>query len=292
MSSSQSHILDRTWTVDASFRFCMHLAARHYENFPVASRLIAKDRRKHIAAIYAFARIADDFADEPGHTPAERIDALTGWEQQLIAAYAGQASHPVFLALAETADRFQIPMDLFTDLLTAFKDDVSINRFDSFDDLLEYSTHSANPIGRLLLLLFNYRSNQLHEWSDSICTALQLTNFWQDIAIDLQKDRIYLPIEDMHRFEYSEKDLHQKRMGISFRNLLAYEMSRTQDLFNDGKPLLNAVGKDIRLELQITWNGGMKILDKIRRNNYDVFYKRPQLSFADKASIFLSALRG
>jgi squalene synthase HpnC len=269
----------------------MRVAASHYENFPVASRFVSKDRRRYVAAIYAFARIADDIADEPGLTTAERIDHLKNWEQQLRDCYEGQAKHPVFVALAETADRFEIPAELFADLLTAFKSDVTVRRYETFADLLEYCKHSANPIGRLMLLLFNYRSEQYLLWSDAICTSLQLTNFWQDVAIDLEKDRIYIPLSDMARYEFAEKDLLQHRMGASFRNLLAHEIAKTQGLFEEGRPLLNAVGRELRYQLKITWNGGMRILEKIKMNEYDVFRTRPTLSLMDKFTILQRSLR-
>jgi len=285
------HIVRQNWKAEESFRFCTRVATSHYENFPVASRFVPKDRRQYVAAIYAFARIADDIADEPGLTTAERIDHLTNWEQQLQDCYNGQAKHPVFVALAETAERFEIPIGLFTNLLTAFKSDVTVRRYDTFEELLEYCRHSANPIGRLMLLLFNYRSEQFLLWSDAICTALQLTNFWQDVAIDLEKDRIYIPQLDMGRYEYAEKDLLQQRMGASFRNLLAHEIAKTQGLFEEGRPLLNAVGRDLRFQLKITWNGGVRILEKIRSNEYDVFRKRPTLHALDKFTILQRSFR-
>jgi len=290
LSSPALHIASRSWTLPESYDFCHRLAAAHYENFPVASRFIPKDRRKHVAAIYAFARTADDFADEPGFTPAERIDNLMNWQQQLTDCYEGRAHHPVFIALAETADRFQIPAELFLRLLTAFRADVTVNRYETFEDLLAYCENSANPIGRLVLLLFNYRSDSLLMQSDAICTALQLTNFWQDIGVDLQKGRIYIPQEDLGRFGYTETDLRGRLCTRAFQDLLASEVTRTESLFAEGRALLHAVGSDLRFELTLTWNGGMRILQKIRRSNFDVFEHRPTLSLIDKASIVLRSL--
>jgi squalene synthase HpnC len=292
MHPSTLHIAHRPWTLKDSVRYCEQLTSSHYENFPVASRLLPKDRRSHVCTIYAFARIADDFADEPGYTPAERVDNLNTWEEQLADCYEGRATHPVFIALAETADRFQIPIELFQNLLTAFRSDVTTSRYASFDDLLAYCENSANPIGRLVLLLFNYRSESLFQRSDALCTALQLTNFWQDIRVDNAKNRIYLPQDDLSRFGLTEDDILHERFGRRFQNLMAFQVARTEGLFAEGHPLLAAVGKDLRLELRLTWHGGMRILQKIRHSNFDVFAHRPTLSLYDKAALVAAALRG
>lgn len=292
MHPSTLHIARRSWTPADSFRYCEQLTASHYENFPVASKFVPKDRRAYVCSIYAFARIADDFADEPGFTPAERIDNLNTWDEQLIDCYEGRASHPVFIALAETAERFQIPIELFQNLLTAFRSDVTTHRYASFEDLLAYCENSANPVGRLVLLLFNYRSESLFERSDLICTALQLTNFWQDVRVDNAKNRIYLPTEDLERFGLSEEDVLNERFGRRFQNLMAFEIARTEAMFAEGRPLLKAVGKDLRFELSLTWHGGMRILQKIRRKNFDVFAHRPTLDVMDKAALIINAVRG
>ena len=192
---------------------------------------IPKDRRKYVCALYAFARTADDFADEPGLTPAERIESLNSWEERLNECVTGNAREPVFIALAETVDRFQIPPELFRNLLRAFRQDVTMHRYETFDDVLQYCQNSANPVGRLVLLLFNYRSDTMFHHSDSICTALQLTNFWQDIRIDIDKDRVYLPQEDMKEFGYTEEELMCKKFTPQFRRLLSFEVDRTRDLF-------------------------------------------------------------
>lgn len=282
----------RHWTLPESFAFCEQLTYSHYENFPVASRFVPSDKRPHIAAIYAFARIADDFADEPGYTQAERIESLRRWEEQLIACYQGESTHPVFVALTETVERFQIPQELFQNLLTAFRLDVTVRRHETFEQLLDYCSCSANPVGRLVLLLFNYRSELLLMQSDAICTALQLTNFWQDVAVDLEKDRIYLPQEDMAQFGVTEQDLMSRSVTRGFRKLLSYEVARTERFFNEGKPLVYQVGRDLRFELKLTWNGGVRILDKIKGQGYDVFQKRPRLTIIDKMGmVFRSIVR-
>lgn len=282
----------RSWTVPQALQFCEKLARDHYENFPVASVLTPREKRPYVYAIYSFARIADDYADEPGLSTAERIDSLVEWEEQLLEAYRGQAHHPVFIALREAIERFEIPADLFQALLKAFRSDVTTNRYETFDDVLDYCANSANPVGRLVLLLYSYRSESMMELSDSVCTALQLTNFWQDVSVDLQKDRVYIPLEDLQEFGYSEEDLFRHRHNQAFKDLMCYQVDRTRDLFRDGKPLLQEVGNDLRLELRLTWNGGMQILKKIERSDYNVLANRPALSLFDKALLLISSLKG
>lgn len=288
------HIKSKKWqgSVEEAFGYCEDLTRDHYENFPVASFFLPKEKRKYVAAIYAFARIADDFADEPGMTPAERIEAINNWEEQLLLTQSAEAHHPVFVALAKTIERFEIPVELLRNLLQAFRSDVTTNRYQTFDDVLQYCRYSANPVGRLVLLLFNYRSETLMKYSDSICTALQLANFWQDLSVDLQKNRVYLPQEDLRRFRCSEEELFSRAPTEQFRGLMAFQVRRTQELFIRGKPLLSQVGNDLSLELRLTWHGGMKILEKVKQVQYNTLTQRPTLSWFDKASIFVSSLLG
>jgi squalene synthase HpnC len=290
MLGSKLHIKNRYWSAEDGYSYCEQIARNHYENFPVASRFIPKEMRRYVWAIYAFARIADDFADEPGYTLAERMDNLNQWEQHLFECYNGNPTHRVFAALADTVEHFQIPMELFRNLLAAFYADVSVKRYETYDDLLAYCRNSANPIGRLVLLLFNYRSETMMEYSDSICSALQLANFWQDVSADLEKGRIYIPGEDLAEFNYSEEDLFARRFNDRFRSLMAFEVQRTADMFVEGKPLLSKVDRNLSLELRLTWNGGTKILQKIHKMDYNVLTKRPVLNFFDKIGIFLQKL--
>jgi squalene synthase HpnC len=285
MNNPKLHIKRKYWTPEDGFRYCEAIARSHYENFPVASRFVPKEIRKHVWTIYAFARIADDYADEPGFTLAERMDNLNQWEQYLDECYTGNPTHRVFAALAETVDRFQIPFELFQNLLSAFRADVTVRRYDTFEDLLAYCRNSANPIGRMVLLLLNYRSEAMMQLSDSICTALQLTNFWQDVSVDLQKDRIYLPLEELEEFEYSEQDLLNRKVNDHFYSLMAFQVRRTAELFVEGKPLLSMVGKDLSRELKLTWSGGTRILQKIHDQNYDVLTKRPTLTRLEKLEL-------
>ncbi len=290
MPISDLSIENKSWSPRESFGYCEKIAAKHYENFPVASRLIPADKRQYVAAIYAFARAADDFADEPGFTRAERMESLNHWEELLLRCYDGESSHPVFVALAETVERFQVPVDLFQSLLTAFRSDVTTTRYATFEDVLEYCSCSANPIGRLVLFLFNYRSELMLMHSDAICTALQLTNFWQDISVDLLKDRLYLPKEDLDHFGVTEEEIFRRTTSTQFHKLLSFEVARTERLFREGKPLVDEVGRDLRFELRLTWNGGMTILRKIKSQGFDVFQRRPRLSAVDKLTLFLRTL--
>lgn len=286
---TQPELEERSWTLEEAFEHCNRLAATHYENFPVGSRFIPKKLRPYVHSIYAFARIADDFADEPGYLDTLRFALLENWESQLLQCLWRKPQHPVFIALKETIERFELPVALFQDLLAAFKMDVTTRRHDRFEDLLTYCRFSANPVGRLVLLLFNYRDPELHGLSDSVCTALQLTNFWQDVAIDYQKDRIYLPLRDMEKFGYTEGDLKIRRCNEAFRHLMRHEVARTRELFHRGYPLCNRMGRDLRFEIHLVWNGGMTILDQIEKSNYDVFDHHPSLGFKDKITMVTKA---
>jgi hydroxysqualene synthase len=284
----------RAWSIDEAYDYCKRLTRSHYENFPVGSILIPGTLRKHVYAIYCFARVADDFADEGydrSFTERERLEALDRWLELLIDSTSNRSTHPVFIALADTRSRYDLPRQLFEDLLSAFKQDVVVRRYDNSDQLLDYCRRSANPIGRLILLLFGYRDEQLHSWSDAICTALQLTNHWQDVEVDLLKDRIYLPRESLDRFGVSENDLRSKRADQRFKELLRREVAGTRMLFERGKPLCGAVAGRLGLELRATWLGGTRILDRIERNGYDVFGHRPRIDAFDKVRIIVTALR-
>jgi squalene synthase HpnC len=288
-SSQQAQIEERSWTLDEAFEYCDRLAATHYENFPVGSCFIPKKLRPYVHSIYAFARIADDFADEPDTLDNLRMAFLENWEGQLLQCIWRTPQHPVFIALKETIQKFDLPVTLFQDLLMAFKMDVTTKRHGRFEDLLTYCRYSANPVGRLVLLLFGYRDPEFHTLSDSICTALQLANFWQDVAVDYQKDRIYLPQEDMSKFGCREEDLKDGRHNEAFRNLMRHEIARTRDLFHHGRPLCDQVGRELRFELHLIWNGGMTILDRIESVDYNVFIHRPTLRLTDKITMVTKA---
>ncbi len=279
---------------ESSFKYCEEIAKNHYENFPVASLLLPKAKRKYVYAIYAFARAADDFADEPGIEGGneKRISLLDEWNGKLKDCFDGKAYDPIFIALGQTAEECRIPIEPLENLLRAFKQDVIKNRYKSFDEILGYCANSANPVGRLVLMVFGANDNELFGYSDKICTALQLTNFWQDVAIDVKKDRVYLPKEDMDRFGYKYEELFSLQFNDKFRKLIEFEVIRTESIYQEGRKLINLVGKHetakiLRKELLLTWMGGMEILSKIRQINFDVLNKRPKISLNDKIKILL-----
>ncbi len=283
----------RTYSVAEAFAHCERMARAHYENFPVGSVLVPKRLRPHVFNIYAFARTADDFADEGYDTPVsinERLAALDDWERKLEDCFSGRAVHPVFIALAETVKELRLPAQLFRDLLSAFKQDVVKRRYANFDEVLDYCRCSANPVGRLILLLFDYRDERLHKLSDHICTALQLANFWQDVSVDLAKDRVYLPQDEMQRFSYSEDELRAKQFNERYAALLRFQVERTRELFMKGKPLPELVTGRLRYELRLTWHGGMRILQYIEEQRYDTLHQRPKITTADKLKLLLRTL--
>ncbi len=278
-------------SLDQAYAYCRKLALSHYENFPVASHFLPKKLRPHVAAVYAFSRIADDFADED-QFEGVRMARLKEWEHRLKLVEEGvPTTHPVFMALADTLTQCKIPMSLFSDLLTAFKMDVIVSRYQTFDQLLNYCRYSANPVGRIVLHIMGYPAPKFLEESDFICTALQLANFWQDVAVDLDKKRIYLPREDMFRFGYDEESLKNKLYDDRFRRLVLFQVDRTADLFERGKELCGKVPGRLGLELRMTWLGGMEILHKIRKMDGNVLHARPSLKKRDFVRIFFGALK-
>jgi squalene synthase HpnC len=281
--------LERSWTEAESFAYCSALTLGHYENFPVGSALMPKSLQPAVHSLYAFMRTADDFADEnrKAGDEAERMAWLESWEAMLLEA---QPKHPIFIALKSTLRQYPLPIQWLQDLLHAFKMDVTVRRYETWNQLLEYCHYSANPVGRLILTLFGYRNEELYRLSDSICTGLQLANHWQDVAIDLKKDRIYLPQVDMKRFGVSVETLLKLDDKTNLQRLMAFEVSRARELFQQGKPLPERVAGRLRWELRFTWQGGVRILDKIESANYDVFGHRPVVSKMDWAIIALRCL--
>ncbi len=291
--------------VVAAYAECRRLARKHYENFPVASYLVPAEKRNALAAIYAFARSADDYADEfiVGHQSAgrePRLALLAAWRQKLNECYAGKADHPVFIALRDAANSFELSQEHFENLLHAFESDVRIDRHENFASLLNYCSCSANPVGRLVLELFtpkDRRDSILFTLSDYICTALQLANFWQDVRIDLERDRVYLPLEDLRHFSLTVEEVKGYLPGGSrnpddrWTQFMSFEVERTRDLFKQGSSLPARVTPELRLQLRLTWLGGMKILCKIESVGYDVFRRRPSLSKLDFLILYLRARR-
>ncbi len=282
----------------AAYAHCARLAYGHYENFPVA-RLVPRHLRPAVAAVYAFARTADDFADEgydlPVPPPAEqRLQQLDQWAQNLQSSLEGRyptdETRWIFLAVADAIRRHQLPAALFHDLLSAFRQDVLVKRYQDFTQLLDYSRRSANPVGRLVLLLHDHREEQLFAWSDLLCTALQLTNFWQDLAIDWKKDRLYLPLQDLHDAGASTADLGRGTASPALRAAVLLNVERTARLFRSCRHLPSALPRPLSWEIRLTWLGGYAILQKVRRQHGDTLQHRPTLGKWEMGRLLLLAL--
>ncbi len=279
-----------TAALDVARRHCQALASRHYENFPTASFVLPRRVRPAVAAIYAFARTADDFADEPEHE-GHRLERLAAWRAWLDDAAQGRPEGPVFTALAHAIDRHDLPVRELHALIDAFEQDCTTPRYATFDAVLDYCTRSANPVGRLVLALFDIRDDGSVRASDAICTALQLTNFWQDVAIDLDKDRVYLPAEDMARHGVTERDLFAREATPAFRALLGFEIDRTRDIFAGGWPLVRSARGRLGLWLRLVWAGGHAILERTAAS-CDPFTRRPKLGRLDWLALAVPALAG
>ncbi len=299
-----------SFTLDEAYRYCERLAKTHYENFTVGSLLIPKTLRKYVYAIYAYCRWVDDLGDEPfqpliasleganwmhdevrstGETlgPSHRMELLDMWERELEACYTGTPTHPAIVALQDTVNTFRIPREPFLKLIEANRMEQQASRYPTYDDLLFYCDHSANPVGRLFLYLFGYGDKGMQELSDHTCTALQLTNFWQDVSRDYGIGRIYMPLEDMERFGYTEAELSQGSFNTNFRDLMAFEVQRAGRLFESGLPLTDMLDGKARVDVALFTRGGTAVLEAIKKQGYDVLSRRPALSRWKKAQLFL-----
>jgi squalene synthase HpnC len=269
--------------------YCTRLARGHYENFTVASLLLPRPLVRHFHNVYAYCRWADDLADQTSG-PAEALPLLDWWRQELLACYDGMPRHPVLLALRETIRQFNIPPGPFLDLLLAFEQDQRVAQYATFEQLLDYCKHSANPVGRLVLYLCEAHDEQCAALSDDICTALQLANFWQDVARDLDRGRVYLPAQDRLRFGYGDDDLRGRRFTPAFAGLLRFEVDRARDLFFHGYPLVDRVPAGVRADIELFIEGGLAILSKIERQGYNVWSRRPVLAKWEKGRLVLGVL--
>jgi hydroxysqualene synthase len=285
-------------TLSLAYSYCARLAREHYENFPVASRLLPAPMRPHIAAIYAFARRADDFADEPGPTSEERLRLLDNWGTRLDndaavpdANRASAGDDFIFYALQHTIRTHALPRALFHDLLSAFRQDVVTPRYATWDDVLDYCRRSANPVGRLVLRVAGCDDRRLDEQSDAVCTALQLTNFWQDFAVDWKRGRLYLPIEERDRAHARDADLDAGHITREWQAALQSAADRTRALFHAGRPMCDGVRGRLRWELRLTWLGGMRILDATEAAGFDTFRNRPRLTLAVVPRLVWNAIR-
>jgi squalene synthase HpnC len=288
-------------TIAEAYEACTKLTRAHYENFPVG-QLVPREMQPHVHAVYAFARYADDLADE-GYagsakaqgaqdvmTPEQRLAALDDWERQLCSIPSTPGLHFIFIALHETIRKLDLPFSLFTDLLSAFKQDVVKSRYADFNEVLDYCRRSANPVGRLILLLHGKREEELHLLADQICTGLQLANFWQDVGVDLEKDRMYLPEDDRVTYGVTEKSLFDHKADDKYRQLIAFQVDRTQGIFNKGELLTKKLSGKLRVEIRMTWLGGTTILRKIEALKYDTLNHRPTVSKAEFALLLLKAI--
>lgn len=268
--------------------YCRRLATSHYENFSVVTWFLPKKLHEHFYAVYAYCRISDDLGDETGN-PQTSLRLLDAWEEELNACYQGHPRHPVFVALAETVKACDIPKKPFADLLTAFRQDQTVLRYERFEDLLGYCTNSANPVGRLVLYVCGYRDEELQRLSDYTCTALQLANFWQDVTVDWAKGRVYLPLEDLRNFHVEEHQIANRQFTREFHSLMKFEVARARDWFALGLPLANRVDKQLGTDIELFTRGGQEILKAIERQNYDVLKARPVIAKRRKISLVLGA---
>ena len=257
--------------------YCRRLARTHYENFSVASWFLPERLRQDFFNIYAYCRISDDLGDEVGDAEAS-LQLLDQWEAELGACYGGNPRHPVFVALAETVRKCEIPKQTFVDLLTAFRQDQRVTRFDTFADVLGYCHYSANPVGHLVLYVCGYRDEERQRLADFTCTALQLANFWQDVSADYDKGRIYLPLEDLRRFGVSEDDISAQRNTSEFCEMLHFEVERAREWFRRGLLLIERVDGELAVDIELFSRGGQEILNAIEAQGYNVLGRRPTIS--------------
>jgi len=276
-------------SIDDAYSVALKFAKSHYENFPVVSFFIPGKLRKHVAIIYWFARTADDVADEGSSGEGLRLEKLNELEFNLKKSLREKAVDEYFLALADTIKTKNLTAQYFNDLLCAFKQDVIKSRYKNFNELLEYCRNSANPVGRLILELFDIRNEKANGYSDNICTALQLTNFLQDTMIDYKKGRIYYPLDEMKKFSVTTKSFEQKENNHNFKQLVKYNVDRIQSQFDNGKNLLPMLHGRLKSEIGWTVAGGEEILEQIRKNDYDVINFHPKLSKLKMAGILLKS---
>jgi squalene synthase HpnC len=274
--------MNRRWAPEESMAYTRWLATHHYENFHVVSFLLPRRLHQDFYNVYAFCRWADDLGDEIGDTN-ESLRLLEWWRGETGRLYLGETTHPVFTALRGTVRRHDIPPAPLLDLIRAFVQDQTVTRYQTWQELFAYCRYSANPVGRLVLYLCGYRDEQRQEMSDATCTALQLANFWQDVTVDLGKDRIYLPLEVLQRHGSSERDVVERRFTPTFRSAMVEAVDQARCLFHEGLPLASTVDRRLSLDLELFSRGGLKILDKIAAQDYNVLARRPAISKTERA---------
>ncbi len=278
-------------SLEEAQEYCRRLARTHYENFSVATWFLPRRLRQDFLNVYAYCRISDDLGDEVGD-PAAALALLDEWQAQLDACYEGNPRHPVFVALAETVKKFAIPKHEFSDLLIAFRQDQTITRFETFDNVLDYCRYSANPVGHLVLYLCGYHDAERQQLSDYTCTALQLANFWQDVSVDYAKGRIYLPLEDLRSYEVNEQDIRENHNTPAFCAMMKFEVERARQWFDRGLPLIGKVDAELAIDIELFSRGGQEILNAIERQNFAVLGRRPVISKPRKLALVARAALG
>lgn len=261
---------------------CQRLARSHYENFTVGSFFLPRELRQHVFNIYAYCRICDDLADETGDSELS-IKLLHWWREELNLCFQGNPRHSVFKALEGTIREFDLPIQPFEDLISAFTQDQTVTRYATFDELSDYCSRSANPVGRLFLYMLGYRDAERHHLADCTCTALQLANFWQDIGSDYERGRIYIPLEDMDRFGYSESELRNHIVNASFVRMMRFEVARTRELFERGVPLAGMISGPAAADVSLFSSGGLAVIRAIEHRGFKVFERRITVSKLRKA---------
>lgn len=281
--------LARSYSETEALEYTRWLARTHYENFHVATFLLPRELHRDFYNVYAFCRWADDLGDETGD-PQESLRLLAWWRGELEAMYQGRAAHPVFVALRGTAVRRDLPIEPFADLIQAFVQDQTVTRYQTYEELYGYCRRSANPVGRLVLYMCGYRDEERQRLSDATCTALQLANFWQDVARDLDKGRIYLPLEALERHGYTAEQLQAREETPAFRAAMREAVGVARGLFLEGLPLVGMVNRRLAVDLDLFSRGGLRVLDKIAHQNYNVLGRRPAVSKPERVGLLLRAL--
>jgi len=281
--------LQERYSLEEARAYTRWLATSHYENFHVVSVLLPKRLHQDFYNVYSYCRWADDLGDETGD-PAESLRLLAWWRTELDAMYQGKATHPVFVALMPTIEKHGIPRQPFADLVDAFIQDQTVSRYANWEELFGYCRNSANPVGRLVLYLGGYSDAQRQRLSDFTCTALQLANFWQDVTVDLLKDRVYLPLDLLQRYGYPVEDLFAHRFNRAFASVMKDAVDKAQILFLEGLPLIGMVDKRLAFDLDLFSRGGMRVLRKIEQQGYDVLRARPSIPKAERVRLLLGSL--
>jgi squalene synthase HpnC len=281
--------LNKAYSPEEACAYTRWLATHHYENFHVVSLFLPKRLHQDFYNVYSYCRWADDLGDEIGDT-RESLRLLAWWRAELDAMYAGRSTHPVFVALMTTVRKHTIPREPFADLVQAFVQDQTVTRYRNWDELLHYCRYSANPVGRLVLYLCGYSDAERQRLSDSTCTALQLANHWQDVTVDLLKDRVYIPLDIMARHGYAIDDLYARRFTPGFREVMREIVDRARDLFERGLPLTGKVDRRLALDIDLFSRGGMRVLEKIKQQGYDVLGARPAISKPERVRLLLGSL--